>query len=95
MRQEEFRKPRTCVRCGREFSADEVRRVIGWTPVRSGWRCPECSRAHLARVDALADALVRHHRRYGWAGTAEHTPYDECVFCEALAAATDRLLRRR
>jgi len=38
---------------------------------------------------------VRDHRGYGWAGTAEHTSFDECLFCDALAAATERLLRRR
>jgi hypothetical protein len=62
-------------------------------PVRSGWRCPTCSRAHLCRVDDLARTLVANHHRHGWLGTAEHTSYDECVFCEALSAATELLLR--
>jgi hypothetical protein len=85
---------RHCFRCGQSFSGDDVKREVGWTPTRSGWRCAACSRAHLHRVDALARTLVENHRRHGWAGTAEHTPYDECVFCEALAAATELLLRR-
>jgi len=83
------------VKCQREFSAEDMRRAVGWTPLRSGWRCPDCSRAHAARIDLIADVLVRGHRRHGWAGTAEHTPYDECVFCEALLVATEHLLRDR
>jgi hypothetical protein len=94
MRQADFRKPRTCVVCAKNFSGEEIRREIGWTPLRSGWRCPDCSRAHARRVAALADALIRDHRRYDWLGAAEHAPYDGCVFCDVLAAATDRLLRQ-
>jgi hypothetical protein len=44
------------------------------------------------RVNDLADALLATHRRHDWAGTSEHTNYDECVFCDALAEATRRLL---
>jgi hypothetical protein len=84
--------PRTCGRCGQAFSADEVHRDPGWTPVRSGWRCSGCGRAHLKRVNDIADALLATHRRHDWAGTSEHTNYDECVFCDALAEATRRLL---
>jgi hypothetical protein len=41
-------------------------------PVRSGWRGPDCGRAHLARAAAIADAWVRNHRRYDYAETAGH-----------------------
>jgi hypothetical protein len=88
-----FPYPAVCVRCRRQYSAEEVRREIAWTPLRSGWRCPNCSRAHAQRINALADALVRDHSRHGWAGTAEHTAYDECVFCEVVLTATQRLLQ--
>jgi hypothetical protein len=44
----------------------------------------------MKRVNDLADALLATHRRHDWAGTSEHTNYDECVFCDALAEATRR-----
>src|SRR3954465_8252346 len=94
MGQPEFRIPRVCCRCGRGFSGEEVRRMIGWLPVRSGWRCPDCSRAHAARIDAIAEVLVRGHRRHGWAGTAEHTPYDEGGWVGGLLGGPDPLPRR-
>jgi hypothetical protein len=36
--------------------------------------------------------VLAKHRRHDWAGTSEHTNYDECVFCDALAEAMRRLL---
>ena len=92
MRQRDFHGPRTCARCGVEFSADEVTASIGWTPVRSGWRCPDCSRAYAARVAALAERLLRDHQRCDWLGTAEHSAWDECLFCDTLTAAAARVL---
>jgi hypothetical protein len=92
MCQPDFRRPRTCVRCATEYSAEEVSASHGWTPLRSGWRCPECSRTYQARIAKLAQALVRDHARYDWLGTAEHSTWDECVFCDTLTAATALLL---
>jgi hypothetical protein len=58
----------------------------------AGWRCAECSRAYQARIARLAAALVRDHARYDWLGTAEHSAWDECVFCDTLTLATALLL---
>jgi rubredoxin len=80
------------VRCGTEYSAEEVSGSHGWSPLRSGWRCPECSRAYRARIAKLAAALVGDHTRYDWLGTAEHSAWHECVFCDTLTAATALLL---
>jgi hypothetical protein len=92
MRQAPINLPRRCGRCGRTFTAEQVNSDKGWTPCRTGWRCGDCGRAHMQRVNDFADALLANHRRHDWAGTSEHTNYDECVFCDALTEATRRLL---
>jgi hypothetical protein len=83
---------RQCCRCDHEFTADEVQGGYGWTPLRSGWRCPDCTRAYRTRVDALVDAFLANHQSRGWVAISEHREYEECVFCDVLATATARLL---
>jgi hypothetical protein len=80
------------VRCGHEYTAEEVSASYGWTPLRSGWRCPGCSCAYQARIAKLAERLVRDHAQYRWLGAAEHSAWDECVFCDTLTAASAMLL---
>jgi predicted DCC family thiol-disulfide oxidoreductase YuxK len=92
MRQADIGLPCQCGRCGKTYTYKQVKADRGWAPVRSGWRCGDCGRAHIKRVNDLADALLANHRRHDWAGTSEHTNYDECVFCDALTEATRRLL---
>lgn len=94
VRQHDFRTPRVCVSCSDTFAGEQLQgpTAIGWTPLRRGWRCPHCSRAHLARVDELARSLVAGHQRHLWVGTQEHAEWDECVWCDVLRRATELAL---
>jgi hypothetical protein len=90
----EAREPeRRCCRCSRTFSPAKVR-VPGalWTPLRDGWRCPDCTRAYEARIDRLARRLIADHEQHRWLRAEEHPLAAECVFCDVIRRATALLL---
>jgi hypothetical protein len=60
--------------------------------VRDGWRCPEWSRAHEARIDRLARRLIAEHKQRRWIRAHEHIASEECVFCDVVRRATELLL---
>jgi hypothetical protein len=57
-------------------------------PLRSGWRCTECTHERHAMIQRIASALIARHHQRRWLGLAEHATWDECMFCDVLAAAT-------
>jgi hypothetical protein len=92
----EARHPaRTCCRCGRTFSYEEVRTPgAPWMPLRDGWRCPDCTRAYEARIERLARRLIAEHQQHRWLRADEHPVGAECVFCDVVRRATAMLLDR-
>jgi len=70
---ESHRPARTCCRCGQTFSPEELRASgPGWSPLRDGWRCPNCTRAHEARIERLARRLIAEHEQDRWMHAGEH-----------------------
>jgi hypothetical protein len=93
---ESHRPARSCCRCGRAFSPEQVRGDgPGWSPLRDGWRCPSCTRAYQARIDRLARRLIAEHHQRRWMNAHEHVAYTECVFCDVIRRATALLLERQ
>jgi hypothetical protein len=90
---ESHRPARTCCRCGQTFSPEELRASgPGWSPLRDGWRCPNCTRAHEARIERLARRLIAEHEQDRWMHAGEHAASIECVFCDVIRRATALLL---
>lgn len=54
---------------------------FGQTPLRSGWRCGDCSRAYYKRVDARARQIVLEHPGFPWP-LPVHSQYEECLWCD-------------
>src|SRR5690348_7357579 len=91
-----MRAKRTCCACGRAYTAESVQRDPGWTPTKAGWRCGACTRDREREVRARARELIaRAEPRWELATRLpEHTPFDECLECEAVLAAREMLLAR-
>jgi hypothetical protein len=90
---ESHRPARACCRCQRTFVPEELRAAgPGWTPLREGWRCPNCTRAYEARIERLARKLIADHAQRRWIGACEHPMSFECVFCDVIRRATALLL---
>jgi hypothetical protein len=85
--------PRSCCKCGRSFDEKERHSEHrAWMPLRSGWRCSECTIEYHTMTRRIAETLVASHRQRAWLGLAEHSSWDECVFCEVLTVATELAL---
>lgn len=80
----------TCGKCG--HVEDRTIREIGWDPLKSCWRCPDCSRVYRAKLQQAAEDLILLPDR-SWLGKQEHRGYDECWDCDVKRAATWMLLK--
>jgi hypothetical protein len=89
-----MRAKRSCCVCGRTCTAESVQSDPGWEPIKSGWRCGDCSRSRAREVRAGAHELIAQAEpRWELAlRTPEHRPFDECLECEAVLAAREMLL---
>jgi hypothetical protein len=88
---------RVCCACARISDAERVRRDPAWEPVRSGWRCGDCTRAREREVAGRARALIAKALPRRWElvlRTPRHGVYDECLQCEAILQAHRMLLAR-
>jgi hypothetical protein len=61
-------------------------------PLRAGWRCTQCTHRYHALIHRLATTLLEHHQQRNWLVLAEHTAWDQCIFCEVLTPATEIVL---